>query len=175
MSFMAKFLVQGADAKRVLNWCATADVSEEGHIYYTQMLNAAGKIEADVTVSHWEGGRFLVVATDTMHRRTEHWLRRQIEATGSNAVVTDVTGGFANSTSRVPSRGGSCRASAPTSPTLLPSARLRDRDRPRAPCHAATCVGELGMTLHPTEMAATFTDASRRARRRAGPPGARAG
>ena len=159
MSFMAKFLVQGADAKRLLNWCATADVSEEGQIYYTQMLNAAGKIEADVTVSHWEGGRFLVVATDTMHRRTEHWLRRQIEATGSNAVVTDVTGGFAQLNLQGPlSRQilqSATRADLSDAAFPFRAAREIEIGCARAVCTRLTYVGELGYELFiPTEMAA---------------------
>ena len=151
--------MQGADAKRLLNWCATADVSEEGQIYYTQMLNAAGKIEADVTVSHWEGGRFLVVATDTMHRRTEHWLRRQIEATGSNAVVTDVTGGFAQLNLQGPlSRQilqSATRADLSDAAFPFRAAREIEIGCARAVCTRLTYVGELGYELFiPTEMAA---------------------
>ena len=52
MSFMSKFLVQGADAGRVLDWLATARVDgPDGTISYTQFLSPRGTIEADLTVT----------------------------------------------------------------------------------------------------------------------------
>jgi glycine cleavage system aminomethyltransferase T len=43
MSFMAKFLVQGRDAGRVLNWISANQVDgEAGWITYTQWLNEGG-------------------------------------------------------------------------------------------------------------------------------------
>ena len=51
MSFMSKFLVQGPDAGRVLSRLSTNDVDGDADtITYTQWLNKAGKMEADLTV-----------------------------------------------------------------------------------------------------------------------------
>ena len=52
MSFMSKFLVQGRDAGALLNRLSTANVDgASGEITYTQWLNEAGKMEADLTVA----------------------------------------------------------------------------------------------------------------------------
>ena len=69
---MAKFLVQGRDAGRVLNWLSANDVDgDAGVITYTQWLNEAGKLEADLTVTKLDDERFWVVASDTAHRHVE--------------------------------------------------------------------------------------------------------
>src|SRR6185312_2572782 len=52
MSFMAKFLVQGREAGKVLNWVSANNVDgAAGQITYTQFLNEGGKLEADLTVT----------------------------------------------------------------------------------------------------------------------------
>ncbi len=96
MSFMSKFLVQGRDAGACLNRLCTADIDGPvDTITYTQMLNADGKMEADITVSKLSDTKFLVIATDTMHRHVESLLTRHLDADGSkHAAVSDVTGGF---------------------------------------------------------------------------------
>ncbi len=74
---------------------------------YTQMLNAAGCVEADVTVNKLADDSFVVVATDTAHRHVQTLLRRGIEdnvgaqagaeksGTRAHAFVTDITGSLA--------------------------------------------------------------------------------
>ena len=53
-------------------------------------------MEADVTVCKMEADKFLVIATDTMHRHVESWLDRNLDPTGTKHVISsDVTGGFA--------------------------------------------------------------------------------
>jgi heterotetrameric sarcosine oxidase gamma subunit len=94
MSFMSKFLVQGNDAGRLLDYISANKVNGAcGTITYTQWLNQDGKIEADLTVTKLAEDRFLVVVTDTMHRHAETWLRRHIPS-DAHAFVTDVTSGF---------------------------------------------------------------------------------
>ena len=76
MSFMAKFLVQGRDAGRVLDRVSANRVDgDAGVITYTQWLNEGGTLEADLTVTKLAEDRFLVVASDTAHRHVETWLR----------------------------------------------------------------------------------------------------
>ena len=69
MSFMAKFAVQGRDAGRELDQLSANHVDgEPGMITYTQWLNDAGTLEADLTVTKLADDDFYVVASDTAHR-----------------------------------------------------------------------------------------------------------
>lgn len=93
---MSKFLVQGKDAGKVLNYLSTADVDGRCEmITYTQWLNNDGQMEADITVVKLAEDKFIVVATDTMHRHVETILQREIEDTDARACSVDVTGAFA--------------------------------------------------------------------------------
>src|SRR5207302_9069825 len=95
MSFMSKFIVQGRDAGRMLNWISANHVDgPSGVITYTQWLNEGGKLEADLTVTKLNDEKYWVVATDTMHRHVETWMKRHIAA-DQHASVTDVTSGYA--------------------------------------------------------------------------------
>ncbi len=159
MSFMSKFLVQGRDAGRVLNRMSTANVDEkDGTITYTQWLSAEGRVEADVTVARLAADRFMVVATDTVHRHVETLIRRHIEDSNAHAFVTDVTGALAQ-----------INVQGPRSRELLQSITDTDLSDKAFPFRAArqiaigyallTCVrltyvGELGYELYvPTEQA----------------------
>lgn len=101
MSFMSKFLVQGRDAGKMLDYLSTASVNGEvGRIAYTQWLNTDGKMEADITVCKLTAQKFIVVATDTAHRHVEaimnNYVREKEEMGEFPCVaVTDATGGFA--------------------------------------------------------------------------------
>jgi 4-methylaminobutanoate oxidase (formaldehyde-forming) len=94
MAFMAKFDVRGRDAGRVLEQISANRVDgEPGRITYTQWLNPAGTLEADLTVTKLDEDRFWVVASDTAHRHAETWMRRHLG--DAHAFVTDVTSGYA--------------------------------------------------------------------------------
>lgn len=93
-SSMAKFVVQGRDACRVLNRLCTADVDvPPGRLVYTQWLNEQGGIEADLTVSRLDEQRFLVVSSVSSHIRDLAWLNGHI-GPDSFCTVTDVTSGL---------------------------------------------------------------------------------
>src|SRR5580658_9047917 len=93
MSLMAKFIVAGPDAAAVLNRLSANDVAREvGRIVYTPWLNAAGGIVADLTVTRLAQDRFMVVASDIIHRRIEPLVRRESRP-GEVVTVTDVTSG----------------------------------------------------------------------------------
>ena len=65
-------------------------------ITYTQCLNEDGCVEADITVCKLSFDKFLVIATDTMHRHVEAHLQRNLDPSASKHVLcTDVTGAFA--------------------------------------------------------------------------------
>ncbi|MDH5234207.1 MAG: FAD-dependent oxidoreductase, partial [Gemmatimonadota bacterium] len=171
MSFMSKFLVQGRDAGRVLNWISANNVDgKHGRTTYTQWLNAEGKLEADLTVTKLEetfgsgdvGTRFLVVASDTAHRHVETWLRRHTPA-DAHCFTSDVTSAYAQ-----------INIQGPRSRELLQSVTTADLSNEAFPFRTArevdigfarvllvriTYLGELGYELYiPTEQAVATYD-----------------
>jgi 4-methylaminobutanoate oxidase (formaldehyde-forming) len=164
MSLMAKFLVQGRDAEKVLNLVSANDVSVPvGRIVYTQWLNKSGGIEADLTVTRLAEDRFLVVVTDLIHRRIAPWIERNAPA-GAHLTVTDVTSGTTLMTVQGPlSRELLSRlTSADLSNEAFPymTAREIDLHYARVLAMRVTYVGELGWELHvPAELALTVYDA----------------
>src|SRR6516165_7865011 len=162
MAFMAKFHVQGRDAGRVLERVSANRVDgEPGRITYTQWLNPAGTLEADLTVTKLAEDRFWVVASDTAHRHAETWLRRNIG--DAHAFVTDVTSGYAQINIQGP-RSRELLASvtsADLSNEAFPfrSAVEIDIGFARVLCIRITYLGELGYELYiPAEQAVHVYD-----------------
>jgi glycine cleavage system aminomethyltransferase T/glycine/D-amino acid oxidase-like deaminating enzyme len=162
MSFMSKFLVEGPDAGRLLETISANRVDEHPEtITYTQWLNDDGKLEADLTVTKLDEGRFWVVATDTAHRHVETWMRRH--AAGMQAHIADMTSAYAQINVQGPnsrdlmkkvSSTDFCNESFP-----FRQAREIDIGFARALCIRITYVGELGYELHvPTPQAAHVYD-----------------
>lgn len=158
MSFMSKFLVEGRDAGRMLERVSANRVDgPPGVITYTQWLDDAGKLQADLTVAKLDDDRFWVVASDTVHRHVETWLRRAGE--GEHAFTADVTGAW-----------GQLNVQGPRSRELLQavtSANLANDAFPfrtaaeidigyaRVLCVRITYLGELGYELYiPAEQTA---------------------
>lgn len=157
MSFMSKFRVQGRDAGSVLDrLSANAVNGDPGTITYTQWLNEAGTLEADLTVTKLGDDDFFVVATDTAHRHVETRLRRHAEP--HHAFVTDVTSGFAQINVQGPRSRELLQSitSADLSNEAFPfrAAREIDIGFARVLCVRITYLGELGYELYvPTEQA----------------------
>ena len=162
MAFMAKFEVQGRDAGQVLEQISANRVNgEPGKITYTQWLNPAGGLEADLTVTKLDEDRFWVVASDTAHRHVLTWMRRHIG--DAHAFVTDVTSGYAQ-----------INVQGPRSRELLASVTAADLSNEAFPFRAAaqigigfaqvlciriTYLGELGYELYiPAEQAVHVYD-----------------
>ena len=162
MSFMSKFLVQGRDAGRVLEWISANRVDgEAGQITYTQWLNAAGKLEADLTVTKLDDERYLVVASDTAHRHVEAHMRRHVG--DAHAFVTDVTSAYAQLNVQGPRARELLQqvTSADLSNAAFPfrAAREIDLGFARVLCVRITYLGELGYELYiPTEQAVHVYD-----------------
>ena len=151
MSFMSKFLVQGKDSGNFLNFLSTANVNDKvNQITYTQWLNNDGYMEADLTITKLEEDKFMVVATDTMHRHVLTHMQNHI-FTDMHVFVTDVTGTYAQ-----------INVQGPNSRLLLQhltSISLKNEHFPfrtsmeidlgyaRAICSRITYVGELGYEL----------------------------
>lgn len=90
MSSFGKIRVEGRDAERFLNRVCGADVAvPAGKIVYTQFLNKAGGIEADVTVTRLSETAYLVVTPAATRLADETWLRRHLG--DEFVVITDVT------------------------------------------------------------------------------------
>jgi glycine cleavage system aminomethyltransferase T/glycine/D-amino acid oxidase-like deaminating enzyme len=156
MSFMSKFLVQGRDAGSSLEHISANRVNgEAGQITYTQWLNSAGTLEADLTVTKLDEESFWVVSSDTAHRHSLTWLRRHL--TG-HSFVTDVTSGYAQLNVQGP-RSRDLLAALTTvdmSNEAFPyrAAKEIDIGFARVLCIRITYLGELGYELYiPTEQA----------------------
>jgi heterotetrameric sarcosine oxidase gamma subunit len=92
-SSMAKFMVQGRDACKVLNRISSANVDvPAGRLVYTQWLNTLGGIEADLTVLRIAEDQFMVVTSVSSHIRDLAYLREAIPPQAF-CVVTDITSG----------------------------------------------------------------------------------
>jgi len=158
MSFMGKFLVQGRDAGAFLNYLSANEVDgASGRITYTQWLNEAGTLEADLTVIKIDEQTFMVVTSDIAHRHTETWMKRHI-ADGQNVFVTDVTSGYGQLNIQGPKSRELLQSitSADLSNDAFPfrTAREIDIGLARVLCVRITYVGELGYELNiPSEQA----------------------
>jgi glycine cleavage system aminomethyltransferase T len=155
---MGSFLVQGPDAGTVLSRLSANDVTAgDGRIVYTQWLNTAGGIVADVTVTSLGAGRFLVVASDLIHRRIEPLIRRATQP-GEVVTVTDTTSGVTLLSVQGPASRELIGAltDADLSNAAFPYLTAQQIDVGYAPVLAirVTYVGELGWELHiPAEYA----------------------
>ncbi len=163
MSFMAKFLVQGRDAGRVLDHISANRVADDtGMITYTQWLNEGGTLEADLTVTKLDDERYWVVASDTAHRHAETWMRRNTPD-DAHMFVTDVTSGYAQMNVQGP-RSRELMAAvtgADMSNEAFPFRAAKEIDIGLAPvmCVRITYLGELGYELYiPSEHATHVYD-----------------
>ena len=157
MSFMSDFEVTGPDAGPFLDRLSTARVDgDAGVITYTQWLNDAGTIEADLTVTKRGEGSFLVVASDTARGHVAEWMRRH--SAGFDVDIADVTSGITQINLQGPlSREVLQRVtSVDVSDGAFGFRAARTIDVGFAPvlCARITYLGELGYELHaPTELA----------------------
>ncbi len=163
MSFMGKFLVQGRDAESVLNQLCCNDISvPPGRIVYTPWTNAAGGIEADLTVTRLSRDSFLVVCSDTAHGHVKMWLERHLPD-DCHAFVTDVTSAYTQLNIHGPRARGllTSLTTADVSNAAFPylHAREIEIDYARVLAVRVTYVGELGWELYvPTEHALQVYD-----------------
>jgi 4-methylaminobutanoate oxidase (formaldehyde-forming) len=162
MSFMSKFLVQGREAGRLLNWISANDVDgPAGHITYTQWLDVTGRLQADLTVTKLDEGRYWIVATDTAHRHVETWMRRHFG--DAHAFATDVTAGYAQLNVQGPRSRDLLQSvtGADLSNAAFPFRNAREIEIgfARVLCIRITYLGELGYELFiPAEQATHVYD-----------------
>jgi 4-methylaminobutanoate oxidase (formaldehyde-forming) len=157
MSFMSKFLVEGRDAGRMLDWISANHVDgPTGQITYTQWLDEAGKLQADLTVTKLADDRFWVVASDTVHRHTLWWMKRHFG--DAHAFAADMTSAYAQLNIQGPRSRELMQlvTSADMSNDAFPfrAAKEIDIGFARVLCIRITYLGELGYELYiPSEQA----------------------
>ena len=90
MTSFGKIRVEGRDALSFLQrLCANQMNVAAGRVVYTQMLNARGGIESDLTVTRLSETAFLLVVPGATLQRDLAWLRKHIA--DAFVIVTDVT------------------------------------------------------------------------------------
>ncbi len=163
-SSFAKFLLLGPDAAAALDWICANDVTKApGRLTYTQLLNARGGIECDLTVARLAADRFYIVTGTGFATHDFDWIARNIPA-GLNAQLVDVTSGHAvlslmGPRSREVLQGLTL---ADLSNAAFPFATQQEIGIAGAPVIAlrVTYVGELGWELHvPCEYAVNLFEA----------------
>ncbi|MEM7342594.1 MAG: glycine cleavage T C-terminal barrel domain-containing protein [Actinomycetota bacterium] len=94
LTSFAKFDVRGPDAAEILDVLSAGAVDGDvGRSVYTQWLNEAGGIEADLTVSRLGDHHFRVIGGAATRRRDLDTLERA--TADRNAIVTDLTSALA--------------------------------------------------------------------------------
>jgi sarcosine dehydrogenase len=95
MSSFSKFEIAGPGALRFLQWLAAGNIDKgAGAVVYTQLLNAKGGIEADLTIMRPTEGTFYVVTGSGFGVRDGGWIRKHMPRDGSVAFK-DVTSAYA--------------------------------------------------------------------------------
>jgi 4-methylaminobutanoate oxidase (formaldehyde-forming) len=155
----AKFLIVGRDAETALSWISANDVAKPpGSLTYTQMLNARGGIECDLTVARLAEDRFYIVTGTGFATHDFDWISRNIPE-GLDARLIDVTSQNAVFALMGPRARDvlSALTSDDVSNAGFPFGACRQISLAGAPVLALriTYVGELGWELHvPVEFAA---------------------
>ena len=163
-SSFAKFRLEGADATAVLNQVCANDVDvAPGRLIYTQWLNPAGGIEADLTVTRLEANAYLIVTGAETETRDFNWLKRHIPP-DARCVLTNVTSGLGVISIMGPNARALLQSLTPNdlSDVAFPFATSQEIELGYAIVRAAriTYVGELGWELYiPTEFMTGVYDA----------------
>jgi 4-methylaminobutanoate oxidase (formaldehyde-forming) len=90
-----KILLQGPDTEAFLQRVCANDLAvAPGRTVYSQMLNARGGIEADVTVTRLNAERFWLVGGAPTRVKDLAWLRRHVRK-GERLTITDLTSAYA--------------------------------------------------------------------------------
>ncbi|TKA94900.1 FAD-dependent oxidoreductase [Cereibacter changlensis] len=158
MTSFGKIRVEGRDACAFLQRLCANDVDvAAGRIVYTQMLNARGGIESDLTVTRLSETAFLLVVPGATLQRDLAWLRRHLGE--AFAVVTDVTAAEAVLCLMGPGAREVMQAVSPNdfSNEAHPFGAAREIEigMGLARAHRVTYVGELGWEIYvPTDQAA---------------------
>ena len=90
-----KFQIEGPGALGFLNWLAANNMDKPvGSVTYTQLCNARGTVEADITVARTDRDRFFLVTGTAFGLHDSQWIKKHMPDDGS-VVFHDVTSAFA--------------------------------------------------------------------------------
>lgn len=169
-SSFVKYRVDGPDALRVLNRLSANEIDVPvGRVVYTQWLNEAGGVEADVTITRLSETSFMVVTIAVSQRRDLSWLKRHV-SDEDRVAIYDVTSGLPMLAVMGPKARTLMQSVSPDdfSNEAFPFGTSREIDLGYARVRASrlTYVGELGYELYiESEFAAhvfeTLADAGR--------------
>ncbi|MEW9614698.1 FAD-dependent oxidoreductase [Shinella sp. S4-D37] len=151
MTSFGKIRVEGRDALAFLQrLCANQMDVAPGRIVYTQMLNARGGIESDLTVTRLSENAFLLVVPGATLQRDLAWLRKHLA--DEFVVITDVTAAESVLCVMGPKARDLMRKVSPNdfSNAAHPFATARQIEvgMGLARAHRVTYVGELGWELY---------------------------
>jgi len=95
LTSMGKFLVEGSDAEKVLQYlCANEVAVPVGKIVYTPVLNDRGGFETDITVTRFGKNTFFIVTAAATAVRDYDYFKCRFPA-NDHVTLTDVTHGYA--------------------------------------------------------------------------------
>jgi glycine cleavage system T protein len=151
MTSFGKIRVEGRDALSFLErLCANEINVEPGRIVYTQMLNARGGIESDLTVTRLSETAFLLVVPGATLQRDLAWLRKHVR--DEFVVITDMTAAESVLCVMGPKARELMRKVSPNdfSNAAYPFGTAREIEigMGLARAHRVTYVGELGWELY---------------------------
>ena len=160
----AKFTLKGPEAASALGWIAAGNVDRKvGSLTYTQMLNAKGGIECDLTVARVAEDEFHIVTGTGFATHDFHWIASHLPE-GARAELVDVTSAYAVLSLMGPKARDILARVCPDdiSNAGFPFGTAKRISVAGCPVLAlrVTYVGELGWELHlPTEFAVTVYEA----------------
>jgi 4-methylaminobutanoate oxidase (formaldehyde-forming) len=162
-SSFAKIEVEGPGAAAFLQWVCANDVDRPaGRVTYTQLLNARGGIECDLTVTRLGEDRFRLITGTAFGNHDLGWIRRRLEDR-DGVWIRDVTGAYGCLGIWGPRARDVLAAvtTADLSNDAIPYMSSREIVVGSVPCLAqrVTYVGELGWELYaPSELMVSLLD-----------------
>ena len=151
LTSFGKIMVEGPDAEALLQWVSANDMSRPpGSVIYTQWLNAAAGIEADLTVTRLGEARYMVVTAAAAAARDLARLR--MEARDRRVDLADITDELAVFAVMGPKSRALLAplTSADLSDNAFPFGASQEIELAGAPLRASriSYVGELGWELY---------------------------
>jgi glycine cleavage system aminomethyltransferase T/glycine/D-amino acid oxidase-like deaminating enzyme len=172
-SSFAKFVLKGPGSLAALQWLCANDVDKPvGAVTYTQMLDAGGGIQCDVTVARTREHEFRIITGTGFATHDFDWIERNVPAC-ADAQLFDVTSASAVLALMGPASRDILGAVTDddVSNTAFPFGTVRPLSVAGCELDALrmTYVGELGYELHvPVELAVTVYEAVTEAGRQHG-------
>lgn len=94
-SSFCKFEIEGPKALDFLDWLAANNIDKPvGSVTYTQLCNARGTIECDLTIARVAEEKFFLVTGTAFGRHDAEWIKKQMPADGG-VSFRDVTAALA--------------------------------------------------------------------------------